>query len=473
MMFACLFTVTALFAQMNVTLTFSTDGGKTWSEDFPVLADGKREFLVKAAWKVISEKPLKIVTTRLACRERDFASANMGRRNNYGKMNLNAWWQSLAKYWANPMSPTPFVYRVDLGERKAGIIGMQNEWSREQIDAPIVIRLKDIPVDFRVRSAFVKDGGQEIPSQLDDLDGDLKADELAFVLDMPAQSSRKVDVILSTKEGEKSYKPRVFATLLTRDAKNNRHAPVQSITVPGTTNYYNMVYGHGPMLESELVGYRIYFNEKQTIDPYGKFNKGLELKESRFYPNDEQLARGFGDDVLMVGNSCGVGALKGWDGQKATHIKPVAFRTEAVLAYGPIRAIAEVKVKGWKYQGSELTMTQRYILYIGGETVSYSDHSGLVGSWGRHWPVTDTVKYAKETIGLATYIPWKYVLKEVADKDNFLYTVSYPGQKSFHYYTMFTSRKETFGYPDVQTWFDHIKVWKDQLEHPLKVTVVR
>ena len=90
MMFACLFTVTALFAQMNVTLTFSTDGGKTWSEDFPVLADGKREFLVKAAWKVISEKPLKIVTTRLACRERDFASANMGRRNNYGKMNLNA-----------------------------------------------------------------------------------------------------------------------------------------------------------------------------------------------------------------------------------------------------------------------------------------------------------------------------------------------------------------------------------------------
>ena len=379
-------------------------------------------------------------------------------------------------------------------------VEVQNEWTREQKDAPIVVRLKDVPVDFKVRSAMVKQGAQEIPSQLDDLDGDLKADELAFVLDVPAQSSRKVDVILSTKESEKSYKPRVFATLLTRDAKNNRHAPVQSITVPGTTNYYNMVYGHGPMLESELVGYRIYFNEKQTIDPYGKFNKGLELEESRFYPNDEQLARRFGDDVLMVGNSCGVGALKGWDGQKATHIKPVAFRTEAVLAYGPIRAIAEVKVKGWKYQGSELTMTQRYILYaghrdlrvevcfdeplkqevfatgvqniMGGETVSYSDHSGLVGSWGRHWPVTDTVKYAKETIGLATYIPRKYVLKEVADKDNFLYTVSYPGQKSFHYYTMFTSRKETFGYPDVQTWFDHIKVWKDQLEHPLKVTVV-
>lgn len=380
-------------------------------------------------------------------------------------------------------------------------VEVKNEWDNEQKDAPVVIRLKDIPVDFRVRSAVVMDGTQEIPSQLDDLDGDLKADELAFVLDMPAQSSRKVSVTLSQKKSQSAYKPRVFATLLARDAKNNRHAPVQSITVPGTTNFYSMVHGHGPMLESELVGYRVYFNEKQTIDPYGKFNKGFELEESQFYPNDEQLARGFGDDVLMVGNSCGVGALKGWDGQKATHIQPIAFRTESVLAYGPVRVIAEVKVKGWEYQGSELTMTNHYTLYaghrdllvetffdeplknevfatgvqniMGGETVSFSDHNGLVGSWGRYWPVTDTVKYAKETIGLATYIPKKYVRKEVKDKDNFLYTVSNPGQKSFHHYTMFTSRKETFGYTTSEAWFEYMQMWKDQLEHPVKVTVIR
>ena len=380
-------------------------------------------------------------------------------------------------------------------------VEVKNEWTKEQKDAPVVIRLKDIPVDFRVRSAVVTDGTQEIPSQLDDLDGDLKADELAFVLDMPAQSSRKVNVILSQKESQSAYKSRVFATLLARDAKNNHHAPVQSITVPGTTNFYSMVHGHGPMLESELVGYRVYFNEKQTIDPYGKFNKGFELEESQFYPNDEQLARGFGDDVLMVGNSCGVGALKGWDGEKATHIQPIAFRTESVLAYGPVRVIAEVKVKGWEYQGSELTMTHRYTLYaghrdlfietffdeplknevfatgvqniMGGETVSYSDHNGLVGSWGRYWPVTDTVKYAKETIGLATYIPKKYVRKEVKDKDNFLYTVSNPGQKSFHHYTMFTSRKETSGYPNAEAWFKYMQTWKDQLEHPVKITIIR
>jgi len=129
---ACLFAMIALHAQMNVTLLFSTDNGKTWEEDFPVLADGKREFLVKAVWKVVSDRPMRIVTTSLACPERDFASANVGHRSEYGKEKKGAWWQSLNKYWANPASLQPFVYKVDLGERKAGVMGMRNKWDREK-----------------------------------------------------------------------------------------------------------------------------------------------------------------------------------------------------------------------------------------------------------------------------------------------------------------------------------------------------
>lgn len=379
-------------------------------------------------------------------------------------------------------------------------VELKNTWDKARQDAPAVIRLADLQAGFPIRSAVVRDARQEIPSQLDDLDGDLLPDELAFVIDLPARGTRQVTVTLSAAKTQKTYPPRVFAQMLVRDTKKGKHAPVQSITVPGTTNFYNMLYGHGPMFESELVGYRIYFNEKQTIDPYGKFNKGLELEKSQFYPNDAQLAQGFGDDVLLVGNSCGVGTLKGWDGQKATHVKPIASRTERILASGPIRTVVEVEVKGWAYQGSELSMTQRYLLYaghrdlriettfarplrnevfctgvqdiMGNETVAYSDHLGLTGSWGRHWPVTDTVKYAKETIGIATYIPRKYVLQEVKDADNYLYTLSAPGQTGFHHYTMFTSRKETFGYPTAEEWFAYLQEWKDELEHPVEINIL-
>lgn len=379
-------------------------------------------------------------------------------------------------------------------------VELKNTWDKARQDAPAVIRLADLQAGFPIRSAVVRDARQEIPSQLDDLDGDLQPDELAFVIDLPARGTRQVTVTLSAAKPQKTYPPRVFAQMLVRDAKKGKHAPVQSITVPGTTNFYNMLYGHGPMFESELVGYRIYFNEKQTIDPYGKFNKGLELEKSQFYPNDAQLAQGFGDDVLLVGNSCGVGTLKGWDGQKAIHVKPIASRTERILASGPVRTVVEVEVKGWAYQGSELSMTQRYLLYaghrdlriettfarplrnevfctgvqdiMGNETVAYSDHQGLASSWGRHWPVTDTVKYAKETIGIATYIPRKYVLQEVKDADNYLYTLSAPGQTGFHHYTMFTSRKETFGYPTAEEWFAYLQEWKDELEHPVEINIL-
>lgn len=391
-----------------------------------------------------------------------------------------------------------YMYAQTAPQTAAYSIEVVNSWDKAQTDAPIVIKLSELKSRFRIQSAVVKDGDVEIPSQLDDLNGDSKADELVFVIDMPANGRKVLSVTFSADKTAKVYPARVFATMLVRDAGKQKHAPVQSVTAPGTTDFYNMLYGHGPMFESELAAYRIYFNPKQTVDPYGKFKKGLELEESRFYPTDEQLAHGFGNDVLMVGNSCGIGTLKGWDGTKATHIEPVTFRTERILAYGPVRTITDVEVKDWQYQGKELTMTNRYILYaghrdllvetffdqpleeetfctgvqniMGGETLSYSDHKGLIGSWGRYWPVTDTAKYAKETIGIATYVPQKYIREEVTDKDNFLYTLSAPGSNRFHHYTMFASCKETFGYPTPEAWFAYMQEWKEALEHPVSIS---
>lgn len=34
------------------------------------------------------------------------------------------------------------------------------------------------------------------------------------------------------------------------------------------------------MFESELVAYRVYFNQKQTVDPYGKFKRDWKSKKA-------------------------------------------------------------------------------------------------------------------------------------------------------------------------------------------------
>lgn len=380
--------------------------------------------------------------------------------------------------------------------KKSFTVEVSNTWNKAKADEPVVIKLSEINPQFRVRSAVVMNGNEEIPSQLDDLNGDRRPDELAFLVDLPAKGKKTLTVTLSSAKSDKTYPARVYAEMLVSD-KRGKHVPVQSVTIPGTSNIYNQMHHHGPAFESELVAYRLYFDHKQTVDIYGKFNKGFEIKESQFYPTDEQLARGFGDDVLMVGGSCGVGALKGWDGKKATHITPVATLTERIIAYGPVRTISEIEVADWQYQGSELNMKNRYTLYGGHRdvfvetffeeplkdevfctgvvdikgSVSYSDHKGLIGCWGTDWPVNDTVKYAKETVGLATYIPQKYVKDEVKDKANYLYTISAKGNNYFTHNITFTSMKETFGYKTPEDWFAYIREWKDELEHPAVVKV--
>lgn len=375
-------------------------------------------------------------------------------------------------------------------------VEIRNDWSKAQTDAPIVISLNNIQTRFTIQSAIVKEGNIEIPSQLDDLNNDCKYDELAFVLDIPAKSNKTVTIILSSEKSSTTYKSRVYASLKLKDRKG-KHAPISSLSVPGSSDVYNFVIPHGPSFESELVAYRVYFNRKQTVDIYGKFNKGLELEACDFYPNDEQLANGFGNDVLRVFDSCGPGTLKGWNGEKATHITPIKSCTERILAYGPVRTIVEIIDNGWQYLNSSLDMTTRYTLYAGHRDVEvqisfekplekevfctgvqdiigstmYSDHKGLVACWGTDWPVNDTVKYAKETVGLATCIPQKYIKKEVKDPCNYLYLISAESKRSFNYHLMFTSTKETFGYNSPEAWFTFAQEWKERLNHPCKVTL--
>ena len=382
------------------------------------------------------------------------------------------------------------------GIEKAITVEVKNNRKKEQTDAPVAIKLSDLGLNFQARSATVRDGSREIPSQLDDLNNDRKADELAFVVDLPANGEKRLEITLYSERSHKPYKARVFAEMLVSDRKG-KHVSIRSLTIPGTSHIYNQLHHHGPAFESELVAYRIYFDQKQTVDIYGKFNKGLEIEACQFYPTDEQLARGFGDDVLRVSGSCGAGAWKGWNGTKATHTEPVSARTERILAYGPVRTVVEVEANEWDYQGSSLNMINRYTLYAGHRdvlvetffeeplkdevfctgvqdvkgSVSFSDHKGLIACWGTDWPVNDTLKYAKETVGLAAYIPQKYVKAEVKDPSNYLYTVGAKGASYIRHYITFTSMKETFGYKTPEAWFASVREWKDELDHPVTVSI--
>ena len=374
-----------------------------------------------------------------------------------------------------------------------------NPSTTDRTDQPVVLSLADKGF---VASALVTLGKDTIPCQLDDLDQDERFDELCFLADLKGKEQKTYQITLFAEGEPLVFTPRVFAEMLVRNDKvkeKNRHNNfIESITARGDcANSYNIQHHHGVDFESELNGIRIYFDNRQTIDLYGKFQKRLELQETQFYTSKEQKAEGYGDDVLWVGNTFGLGAFRGWDGTQPTMIEPVRSRTQRIISYGPLRTIVEVIDRGWKVSPhlSPLNLTLRYTQYAGHrdtdvdvffnkqaegyafstgiinvkDSEEFSDKLGLRGCWGTDWPSSDHENFKPETVGLGIWIPSAYIKsEEPANKDNYAFVV---GTSTNHlsYKIVYTSDNETFGYHSAKAWFEYLKHWKQEVETPVIV----
>ena len=82
-------------------------------------------------------------------------------------------------------------------------------------------------------------------------------------------------------------------------------------------NLFNELGHHGPAIENQWAGYRMYFNHNLSIDILSKFKPQLELAQSRWYANEALRAEGFGLDNFHVGPEIGLGGVRLWDGEKA------------------------------------------------------------------------------------------------------------------------------------------------------------
>ena len=386
--------------------------------------------------------------------------------------------------------------------QKTITVSVSNPLNNIRTDQPVVVNLASYG---EVRSALVKLDGKEIACQLDDIDQDETYDELCFLANLQANESKNYEVTLSYEGEPRIYPARVYAEMLLRNDKvkqKNKHDNyIESITARGDcANSYNIQHHHGVDFESELNGIRIYFDKRQTLDLYGKFHKRLELKETQFYTQPDQKAEGYGDDVLWVGNTFGLGALRGWNGKEPTMIDPVKSRTQRIISYGPLRTIVEIIDQGWEMPVSKkkVNMTLRYTQYAGhrdtdvdvlfskpieGELLStgiinvknseeFSDHQGLRGCWGTDYPSTDTINWKRETVGLGILIPRQHMAsEEKANKDNYAFLVK-PNEKKLSYKIAYCSDNESFGMHSKFEWFKWLKDWRKEVEKPIVVRIL-
>lgn len=360
---------------------------------------------------------------------------------------------------------------------------------------PFSMSLTDLPIN--VTSALVTVGGKEIPCQLDDINGDRQTDELFVLVDLPRKSKTQLQMTFSDTSAPREYAPKVYIDMMLTNKKvkesNKQDLYISQLTVDRGVNPYWMLHHHGAAFENELVAYRIYFDHRQTVDIYGKYRKGLELRQTQFYPDASQKSAGYGDDVLWVGNTFGLGTLRGWNGTEPTMLSDVEHRGQRIVARGPLRTIVEVTDEMWRQQPTSrpVDMTTRYTLYAGRRdcrvdvrfdlqvddlrfatgvinvknSVEHSDRQGLRGCWGTDWPVSekDSAGHKRETVGLGICLPKEHIDQELpANKDNYPFVVKVGGDR-LTYHITFGSDNESYGVHSAKDWFALLEDWKKVL----------
>src|SRR6266404_937260 len=270
-----------------------------------------------------------------------------------------------------------FSATAHAGPRLLGIkIAVTNPTGEERRAEPVVIpipELRKVAPDLRAGSLIVtvthtadlqQDAATlqatEIPSQVDDLDDDGKADELAFQLDLKPRET----CIVTVSYGEPG---RIF--------KIRNDYPAQTDAL-----FAKKIEGLG--WESDKNAWRIYFDPRNAIDLYGKHRSALLLKRFANPEYDYHAETSDGRDVYKVGDALGIGAVGAWENGKLIKVSDVASRKYRIISSGPVRAIVELVYEGWKVGNRTVTLRSRITQWAGDRgfvhTVTVQDATDLV-----------------------------------------------------------------------------------------------
>jgi len=184
---------------------------------------------------------------------------------------------------------------------------------------------------------------EELPSQVDDLNGTGKADELAFQVDLAPQQIR----IVTISYGDQG---RIWRL---RDDYKQRTAALFSRKIEGLG------------WESERIAFRVYFDPRNAVDIYGKRRQTLQLGmyASPDYTYHDESPEG--RDIFKVGNSIGIGAVAAMVDGKLIKVAEVKDRKWRILASGPVRSIVELEYDGWNAGGTIIHLRSRITQWAG------------------------------------------------------------------------------------------------------------
>jgi hypothetical protein len=237
-----------------------------------------------------------------------------------------------------------------------------------------------------------------IAVQHDDLDGDGRWDEAAFLLSFSPGETKNTTISISKQPMALRAKVRANIHFAKKEV-NGYGKDLRQETMPAahqpndftktTIPYYQV---EGPAWENDKVAFRSYFDIRNAKDVFGKTTSAMVMDTVGTYGDKyyHHFDSRWGMDVLKVGKSLGAGALalqvreNGRDTLYRLGGPNMGEASFQKLADGPVRGIFRITYKGWKAGPHTIDLTEEISIW-GGQyfyqnTVTVSDDEGKLSA---------------------------------------------------------------------------------------------
>jgi hypothetical protein len=139
---------------------------------------------------------------------------------------------------------------------------------------------------------------------------------------------------------------------------------VDTMTVPASHQIHDrLIAMEGPGWESDKVAYRLYLDERNVPDIYGKKLPGRILNRIGMGKDDYHTLADWGMDIFQVNQTLGMGGIGVMRGGKVTQLGPATIT--ARVHDEPAQAVVSVHNKGFAGDGGPADLATRYAISQG------------------------------------------------------------------------------------------------------------
>lgn len=213
---------------------------------------------------------------------------------------------------------------------------------------------------------FKKDGNELVFSQVDDLDGDGKWDEVAVLLDLKAGETIMLNVEFVLKADYPAFEKRTNLRLGIHQ-EDGSYKEVDSYVAPSYKDGFKIIsQAEGVNWENDKIGFRVYFDCRNVKDLFGKRMPTMIVDKVHTpgFGSYHNLAD-WGMDVLHCGSSLGSGGLALLKNDSLYRLGSTDVYEYKKIVEGPVRSVFELRYKGWEVDGEMLEAVERITIYPG------------------------------------------------------------------------------------------------------------